>query len=348
MTHRRAALLIAALLVAACGGSTGSPAPSPSVASSPPAEATTPPSPSASPTLSLGAGPPTAVMQSGLCMRTGVCSTVDVAEWDSLSITPLVDCGGGKSCQLQMKVFAPTSGGPWPLAVVVPGGHQGTSDQAPLDPFGLIIAGQGAVAIETVWRQEPDAGGGYPTSFADVACAIGVARKIGPSYGASPDRVTLVGASIGGWAATVLGLTPTPFTPSAGSCDPTAGSLRPDAVVSVAGILDQVTAPANQPYVMSLLNGDRAARPDAWAAVDPFALAKRYPADAVRFLLIEGGADTYVSPAAARAFQASLAALGYQSSLVEILPMAHEEAYYCNDAYCKDLIGPIMAIVAPT
>ena len=29
------------------------------------------------------------------------------------------------------------------------------------------------------WREGPDWGGGYPVSFQDVACAIGVARKIG-------------------------------------------------------------------------------------------------------------------------------------------------------------------------
>ena len=48
------------------------------------------------------------------------------------------------------------------------------------------IAGQGAVVMVAGWREGPDWGGGYPTSFQDVACAIGVARKIGPVYGANP------------------------------------------------------------------------------------------------------------------------------------------------------------------
>ncbi len=173
------------------------------------------------------------------------------------------------------------------------------------------------------WREGPDWGGGYPNSFRDVACAIGVARKIAPAYGASPDQVTLMGHSTGGWPAAVVALTPTPFTPARGSCNATAGSLRPNLVVVEDGELDQVTKP-NQAdgleYVRDFLGGARTTRPDAWAAADPYALAKRYRARAnpVPFLLIHGSADTTVLPAVSESFQRALVAAGYQSRLVEI------------------------------
>ena len=172
------------------------------------------------------------------------------------------------------------------------------------------------------WREGPDWGGGYPISFQDVACAIGVARKIGPAYRADPDRVTLQGHSNGGWPAAVVGLTPTPFTPTPGSCNATAGSLRPDSVVVADGDLNEVTKPeaVGLAYVTGFLGGDRAKRPEAWAAADPFALAKRYRARAnpVPFLLIHGSADTDVLPAVSESFQKALVAAGYQSRLVEI------------------------------
>jgi hypothetical protein len=98
----------------------------------------------------------------------------------------------------------------------------------------------------------------------------------GPAYGASPDRVILMGHSTGGWPAAVLGLTRTPFTPARESCSATAGSLRPDLVVVEDGVLDQVTQPEQGDgfqYVQDFLEGPRKTRPAAWAAADPFGLA---------------------------------------------------------------------------
>ena len=106
-----------------------------------------------------------------------------------------------------MDISAPTSGGPWPIFVFLPGGPSSPGElyRDILDPFAAALAGQGAVVMISGWREADYYGGGYPTSFADVACAIGVARQIGPSYGADPDRVTLVGHSTGGWPAMVVG-----------------------------------------------------------------------------------------------------------------------------------------------
>jgi acetyl esterase/lipase len=224
-----------------------------------------------------------------------------------------------------MDITAPTSGGPWPLLVLVPGGPSPPDERynGTLDPFATALAGQGAVVMVAGWREGPDWSGGYPASFQDVACAIGVARKIGPAYGANPDRVTLLGHSTGGWPAAVIGLTPTPFNPAPGSCNPTAGSLRPDFVVVEDGELNEVTQPEQADgleYVKDFLGGNRKTHPAAWAATDPFALAKRYRAGAhaTPFLLIQGSADTTVLPAVSKLFQTTMVADGYQSRLVEI------------------------------
>jgi len=280
----------------------------------------------------IAAPPPSLVHESGECDRAygfgGVCSRIEVGEWDSIPFTPPVICAeSGRTCQLQIEIDAPTSGGPWPLVVILPGGPGSPDEEIDyISPLAVSLAGQGAVVIVSEWRQSAEFGGGYPTSFADVGCAIGAARRIGPDYGANPDRVTLVGHSLGGWSGAIVALTPSPFTPAPGSCGPTAGSLRPDAFVGLAGdaseVKDQVSG---ADYLTAFLGGSATARPDAWRAADPFALVKRYPAgvDSIPIVLIQGGADTTVPPTVARSFQAALVAAGYDSRLVEVPAADH-------------------------
>ncbi len=275
----------------------------------------------------LTTGRPTVVHRSEPCARQRVCWRVDVGEWDSIPFTPAIACGSsGETCPLLMDIYAPTSGGPWPLIVVLPGGPQAPASMDHLSDLSLGLAAQGAVVMVSSWRQADWFAGGYPTSFQDIACAIGVARRIGPAYGARPERVTLVGHSLGGWAAPIIGLTPKPFVPTPGSCNPTAGSLRPEAVVSIDGALDELTTMQDgNDYVQGFVGGDQVAQPKAWAASDPFVLARRYPAaaDAIPFLLIHGGADTLVLPEVSRAFQDALVAAGYGSRLVEVPSANH-------------------------
>jgi acetyl esterase/lipase len=291
------------------------------------------------PTVGIPSG---SVVKSGTCdpLVPGLCSRLSVAQWQNVAYTPAIRCGSavGVTCRLMMDITAPTSGGPWPLIVFVPGGPSPPDERysGDLDPFVKALAGQGAVIMVAGWREGPDWGGGYPTSFQDVACAIGVARKVGPAYGANPDRVTLEGHSTGGWPAAVVGLTPAPFTPKPGSCDPTAGSLRPDSVVVGDGELNEVTEPDaadGLPYVAGFLGGSRAKRSDAWAAADPFALAKRYPGgtETTPFLLIHGSADITVLPAVSKSFQAALVAAGYHSRLVVIRGADHVGSLYSKE-----------------
>jgi acetyl esterase/lipase len=289
-------------------------------------------------------------VKSGTCdsLVPGLCSRFGVVQWHNVAYTPVIPCSSdaGVTCRLRMDITAPTSGGPWPLIVVLPGGPTAPAVRyrGVLDTFATATAGQGAVVMVAGWREGSEFGGGYPISFQDVECAIGVARKIGPMYGGDPKRVTLLGHSTGGWPAAVVGLTPTPFTPARGACDPTTGSLRPDAVVVEDGAVDELTRPDAADgivYVTNFLHGDRAKRPGAWAASDPFALAKRYRAgaDATPFVLIHGLDDTSVFPAVSRSFQATLVAAGYQSRLVEIPGADHT-----GGLWSKAGIEPILKI----
>ena len=237
--------------------------------------------------------------------------------------TPTIDCGGGASCQLTMDVTMPAQGGQRSLILLVPGGPQPLEEEKALlvSTLGPALAQRGAVVMTIQWRQGPTYGAAFPADLADVACAIGVARSVGPSYGADPSKLTLVGHSLGAWAGAVLVLTQEEYTPADGACARTAGALRPDRFVSVAGALDP-----KQKDDISI--GDQlGVDPARLAAADPFALIEQYPAakGPLPITLIHGTADSVVPPEVSRRFRAAANAQGYAVPLVEVPDADHHD-----------------------
>ena len=269
---------------------------------------------------------PDTVSKAGGCDEFGNCRLIDVGLWHAVPFTPSIRCGlSGETCQLHFEIYAPTSGGPWPLIVLEPGGDVAPGEPGDyLDQMATALAGRGAVVMVGQWRQSSHWAGRSPDSFADVACAIGVARRTGPAFGANPDRVVLAGHSMSTRPVAVIGLTAAAFTPAPGSCDATAGSLRPDAWADLAGPRDEIaTAASGDSELTAFFGGTRAADPAAWAAGDPFALAahRAVAATDLPIVLLQGGADG--GAADARAFQAALVAGGHHSRLIEIPSADH-------------------------
>jgi acetyl esterase/lipase len=301
------AVLAMAAVMAACAGA-------------PPA--TSPPTPSPAPTLLAmpKMSSPDAVDAKGTCFdETLQCTLMDVATWRSVPLTPAVACSGvptvapqvADQCQVIATLYGPTDPGQWPLFVVVAGATAPPdAKDSYIDDFAKQLAGRGAVVLRDNWRRDPSQGGGYPASFGDIACAIGVARKIGPQFGADPASVVLVGHSSGGWASSIVGLTPAPFVPAAGSCNETAGSLRPDAWAAMAPALSYTSA--------GFIGGDATQEPEAWAAADVFALANNASdADRLPVTLIQGVLEGPDAVARTREFQAALVQAGFDSTLLE-------------------------------
>ena len=288
---------------------------------------------------------PDAVTPAG-CDDSGNCRRFDVGLWHAVPFTPPVPCGGLRpTCQLHFEIYAPRSGGPWPLIILEPGGNI-APDQAGdyLDQMATALAGRGAVVMIGQWRQSSQWAGRSPDSFADVACAIGVARRTGPAFGANRARVVLVGHSMATRPVAVIGLTAAPFTPASGSCDATAGSLRPDAWVDLAGPRDDVaTAALDDGELTAFFGGTRAADPAAWAAGDPFALAahRAVAATDLRIVVVHGGADGTATDA--RAFQAALVAGGHHSQLIEI-----PSADHFGTTVARETIEAVLALATAT
>jgi acetyl esterase/lipase len=335
---RRSVAVLIAIVVAVAGcAAPGTPAsskaPAPSLASSPSPAAPTVsvvPSPSidgsTAPSHSTDPASPDSVSPADGCDEFGNCRDVAVGLWHAVPFTPSIRCGrSGATCQLHFEIYAPMSGGPWPLIVLEPGGDIAPGDPGDyLDQMATALAGRGAVVMIGQWRQSSQWAGRSPDSFADVACAIGVARRTGPAFGANPDRVVLAGHSMSTRPVAVIGLTATTFSPAPGSCDKTAGSLRPEAWADLAGPGDEIaTAASDDGELTAFFGGTRTADPAAWAAGDPFALAAHVSVAGtdLPIVLLHGGADGGVADA--RAFQVALEAGGHDSRLIEIPSADH-------------------------
>src|SRR4029077_19126396 len=123
-----------------------------------------------------------------------------VAIWTAVPFTPPVLCShAGRMCRLLAKVFAPVASGPWPLIVLVGASGPPDDPNSYVDPLAEQLAGHGFVVFRAIYRQGLANGASYPGTFADISCAVGVARRTGPRYGASSEPLTLVGHSFAGW-----------------------------------------------------------------------------------------------------------------------------------------------------
>ena len=90
-----------------------------------------------------------------------------------------------------------------------------------LADFAQLVAGQGAVVFVADYRESPEWGGGSPTTYQDIACAIRFARAHAAEYGGDGRRVTFVAHS---WAPSSP---PRPRSPAIHSSRSPARASRP-------------------------------------------------------------------------------------------------------------------------
>jgi acetyl esterase/lipase len=192
---------------------------------------------------------------------------------------------------------------------MIPGGPLAPGNRGYMWNLARILASRGAVVFTADYRSSPTYGGGYPTTFSDVACAIRSARQRAPKLGGDPSRVTLVAHSFGGFPGAVLALSATDYAPKGEVCLATAGDGRPDAFVGIAGIftLDHI----GQEFLVDFFGGDRAAAPAAWGAGDVAVLARRKNRRTSPVRLVAGTSDLIAPPATADEFATILRTAGY-------------------------------------
>lgn len=240
-----------------------------------------------------------------------------------LALTAPVACGADNAtCILKLDSFAPPSGTMLPVVVMIPGGPVAPGIREYLWTLARLVAWRGAVVFTADYRSGPQWGGGYPQTFADVACAINFARDRAPALGGDPARVTLVAHSFGGFPGSVTALSAHDFAVDAPECLAAAGDGRPDALVGVGAIygFDHI----GPDFLAQMLGGTRDEVPDAWDATDITVLAatKGHPSPPVR--LLAGTNDPVAPITTAEEFASILRSAGIDVTVTSVEGATHD------------------------
>jgi acetyl esterase/lipase len=179
----------------------------------------------------------------------------------------------------------PRGRGPFPVAVVLHGGYWQTRyGKVVTRPLALDLAGRGWAAWNLEYRRlgtGRGGGGGWPTTFEDVATGIDHLATVDTPLDLS--RVVLVGHSAGGqlalWAATRQRL--------AGRAVGSSPRVTAGAVLALAPVTNLARA---RVHAEELLGGTAEQHPDRWAQADPV----RAGAPGVPALVVHPTADVTV------------------------------------------------------
>jgi acetyl esterase/lipase len=101
-----------------------------------------------------------------------------------------------------LAVYRPVATAAAPVAVLL---HGCCGDRADLGQLALALAGEGMVVYNASWTTA-DAGGGWPVSYREAACAVAFAASSAPDHGGDGSHVVLVGWSDGALLASVVAL----------------------------------------------------------------------------------------------------------------------------------------------
>jgi acetyl esterase/lipase len=170
-----------------------------------------------------------------------------------------------------LSVFAPSKGGPWPVAVMIHGGTEGGPPELPLvRSWARAVAREGAVVFVPRWPGNPPepsakAALAYLTgTTGQLACAVRFARAEAKRYGGDPSNLSLFGHSAGASFASEIAFA-NPTVP-AGCVARSAGSVVPDNLVLFEG--DWLIV--SDPVFDGLLQQD----PRVMAAITPWSYLK--------------------------------------------------------------------------
>lgn len=146
-----------------------------------------------------------------------------------MPFTEVVECAG-RDCAVPLDVLAPREGEALPTIVLLPGGPLEFGFRRYLDLLAAGLARRGAVVFLATYRSSAT-GGTESDTLHDVRCSVRYARSVTGEYGGDPERVVLVGHSVG--SELVLQAAVAPVTDTPGCLAD--GDGIPEAFVGLAG-----------------------------------------------------------------------------------------------------------------
>ena len=236
-----------------------------------------------------------------------------------------------------VQVWLPATAGPHPVVVLLHGGYWRDGYRSDtLHALARAVSRRGWAAWNVEYRRVGPSGGGWPTTFLDVAAAVDALVGAAPAYGLDLSRVTVAGHSAGGllalWVASRGRL-------SSGPGD--APVLMPVLAVSLAGVCDPYAAAElnlSNGAVVDFLGGTPRQRPDAYAHAAPHT---RLPLG-VPQLLAHGTADDVVPYELSSQYHARASAAGDRCRLLSLAGVGHFELIDPATDACTAVLDAIL------
>lgn len=247
----------------------------------------------------------------------------------------------GQQLALKIDLTIPTSPGPKPLLVYIPGGGFVSADKTQAVATRTYLAEAGFVVASVEYRTALNAGSRYVEGLADIRTAIKWLRANASQYSINPNKVAATGASSGAYMANLIGTAgPNDIAPGDGP-----GSARVQAVVDFFGGSDisKILADFDQATQNSIAGPEN---PFAWyingqgsgksLADAPDEVRKANPVTYVSnddppFIHFHGMEDRTISPSQTLLIHNALRAGGVQSTRYLVQGAGHgeiEAAFY--------------------
>jgi len=248
---------------------------------------------------------------------------------------------GSESMQ-RSELLVPALASPRPVVVLLHGGYwRNQFDRSVMASIADHLARSGFAAWNMDYRRVGDAGGGWQSTFDDVALGIDKLAEVAPQQNLDVGRVVAIGHSAGAQLALWAGSRRSGRPGQPGG----AAKVNMKAAVSLAGVLD-LDAAANatatdgptqelRSSVLEILGGSPAQVPDRYALLSPAALAPL----GIPQLLVHGSRDDRVPVEQSRAYVSAATKAGDTVKLIELPKIDHFEILDTGNLWWQEILA---------
>ena len=207
-----------------------------------------------------------------------------------------------------LDIYVPAGDGAWPVLVML---HGGLGNPGRYAPTAEALAAEGVLVMNVTWQSNE------PTqqSAEGVACALRFARATAGDYGGDAENVVVMGHSAGAAIGSITALSGDSW--GGEGCSAAEVSALPNAFIGVAGPYDPTATPGDDRSFIKTTD------PELYERLNPLNHLGNNPDLVV--LLLHGDRDSTVPIESSIQFHEALLGAGYQTSLMILEGIGHED-----------------------